>query len=389
MQAFKAYFKIVNKRKSGFLIYFLIFLLISIVITNSLAGISSQSFSETKSSMAFYAEENTPLVQGLKDYLGKNAMLVDIPDTQQDIQDALFYNQITYALRVPQGFTDSFINGGSVSLQKKVVPAQSHEMYTDLLINRYLNMAQLYLKSLPGATQEQIVKNVAKNMEEQASVNIASLASQQDTSYISYYFQYLCYAISAIIIMGVTSVMMTFNEADLMNRNTVSPVCQTNMNLQLFLGNIVFGLLIWVLMCVIAFALYGKFTLNTGTLLLCLNALGITIASLSIGFLVGKLVRNHGAQGAAVNVISLGLSFLAGVFVPQSMLGGQVLAIASFTPHYWYVKAVEGLREMTVFSSQNVQPIVYDILIQLGFAAAILVISLVLTKQRKIANAYN
>ena len=390
MQAFKAYFKIVNKRKSGFLIYLIIFLLISIVITNALSGTVSQTFSETKSHMAFFSGENTPLVQGLKEYHAKNAVLEDVPDTQQDIQDALFYSHINYVLRVPQGFTDSFINGdGSVTLQKKVAPGQSHEMFTDLLINRYLNTAQLYLKNLPDFTQEQIAQNVAKDMEEQSSVNMVSIPNQQDTLYISFYFQYLCYAIMAITIMGVTSVMMTFNEADLMNRNTVSPMRQTSMNMQLFLGNIAFGVVIWLLLCILAFALYGKFTINTGALLLCLNALAITIASLSIGFLLGKLIKNHGTQGAAVNVISLGLSFLAGVFVPQSMLGQQVLTIASFTPNYWYVKAVEELRAMAVFSSQNITPVVYDILIQLGFAVAILIVALVLTKQRNIANAYS
>jgi ABC-type multidrug transport system, permease component len=390
MQAFKAYFKIVNKRKSGFLVYFIIFLLISVVITNSLAGMTGQAFSQAKSNIAFYSAENTPLVQGLKDYLSKNAVLVDVPDTQQDIQDALFYQKVSYVLRVPQGFTDSFMqNTGSVTLQKQVYPGQSFEMYTDMLVNRYLNTAQLYLKNLPGITQDQIVQNVAKNLEQQATVNMAKVASQQDSNFVSYYFQYLAYAIMAIVIMGVTSVMMTFNEADLQNRNIISPVRQTSMNMQLFLGNMVFGLFVWLALCIISFILYGKITLNTGTMLLCLNALALTLVSLSIGFLAGKFIQNHGAQGAIVNVISLGLSFISGVFVPQDMLGNQVLAIASFTPNYWYVRAVADLRDMTVFSSQNVTPVVYDMLIQLGFAAAILIIALLLTKQRKLANAYS
>lgn len=390
MQAFSAYFKIVNKRKGGFLVYFIIFLLISIVITNSLSQTTTQAFSQTKSYIAFYSAENTPLTQGLQNYLSKNAVLVNVPDTEEDIQDALFYSRVTYVLRIPQGFTDSFMNGSNTALlQKKVVPGQAHEMYTDQLVNRYLNTVRLYLTSLPNASMEQATQSAAKDMEAQASAEMASTASQQDTNFISYYFQYLCYAIMAIVIMGVTSVMMTFNEADLQNRNTVSPMRQTSLNMQIFLGNMVFGLLVWAALSLISFALFGKVTLNTGTLLLCLNALALTIASLSIGFLVGSFIKSPGSQGAIINVISLGLCFISGVFVPQSMLGQQVLSIASFVPNFWYVKAVESLRDMTVFSSQNVMPLVYDMLIQLGFAAAILIISLLITKQRKLANAYS
>jgi ABC-2 type transport system permease protein len=38
------------------------------------------------------------------------------------------------------------------------------------------------------------------------------------------------------------------------------------------------------------------------------------------------------------NVVALGMSFLCGVFVPQSMMGERVLRIAHFLPAYWYVR---------------------------------------------------
>ncbi|MEI6101567.1 MAG: ABC transporter permease, partial [Eubacteriales bacterium] len=134
MQVFKAYFKIVNKRKSALLIYFMIFIIISIVITSQLGGASTQSFSQTKSSIAFYNAENTPLVDGLKSFLAKNAVLVNIPDNEDDIQDALFYNKVSYVLRVPQGFTDSFIQGNNtVTLQKRVVPSSQSEGFVAFL----------------------------------------------------------------------------------------------------------------------------------------------------------------------------------------------------------------------------------------------------------------
>jgi len=132
-----------------------------------------------------------------------------------------------------------------------------------------------------------------------------------------------------------------------------------------------------------SFIMYGGVTLNEGTILLCLNALVFTFTALSIGFLAGKFIRSLGAQAAIANVVSLGMSFISGVFVDQELLGKTVLNIASFTPSYWYVKAVGDIRSTVEFSAQNVAPIVNSMLIQLGFAAALLIIALAVSKQRR------
>ena len=43
------------------------------------------------------------------------------------------------------------------------------------------------------------------------------------------------------------------------------------------------------------------------------------------------------------NILGLGMSFLCGIFVPQSMLGEKVLAIGRFLPAYWNVRIVNML----------------------------------------------
>jgi ABC-2 type transport system permease protein len=389
MQVFKAYFKVVNKRKGSLLIFFFIFLLIAVSLTNALGTVNMQTFDQTKSNIAFYSQENTPLVNGLKEYLNHNAVIVNIPDNQQDIQDALYYGQISYILRIPQGFSQDFLNGQNVKLTKTSASGQTGGVYMDMMVNRYLNTAQLYIKNIPGITQEQIAASVAQNIESQASVDLNNYGKPADTNILSYYFRFLAYAIMAMMIMGVTTVMMAFSKADLQNRNMCAPVRQLYFNLQILLGNIAFALLVWAGLCALTFLLSGKAAADIGTLLLCLNALALTFVSLSIGFLAGKFIRSTGAQGAITNVISLGLCFLGGVFVSQDLLGSSVLTVASFTPPYWYVKAVNDIRNMVVFNADNVMPVVYAILIQFGFAAAILIVALVLSKQKKLANAYS
>ncbi len=391
MQVFKAYFKILRSRIIGLMVYFAIFIALALIITGALAGSGSPAtaFGQTKSYIAFYnMDQDSELVDGLKGYLQNNAHIVDIPDETQRIQDALFYGQVVYVLRVPQGFTQDFMGGKTgTALDKMTAAGSISSVYMDTMVNKYLNTAALYIQNVPGMPQGQLVQNVGRDLSVQADVALNSYARPGDTGNISYYFQYFAYVILAVMIMGVTSFMMVFNESDLRNRNLCSPLKPSKMNLQIVLGNAVFALVVWVILCAVVFIMYGKTTLDTGTLLLCLNALAFTVVGLAIGFLCGKFVKNHGVQAAVTNVISLGICFISGVFVEQELLGKTVLTVSSFTPGYWYVKAVNDIRGMVEFSAQNIAPVIYSILIQLGFALAILIIAMVVTKQKRVSRA--
>jgi ABC-2 type transport system permease protein len=383
MQVFKAYFKIIRKKLPSILIYFGVFVGVSMLITSMMGPRSATAFTESKSNIAFFNNDaGSPITEGLKEYLANNAVFMDIHDDQQSIEDALFGENISYVLRIPAGFTQSFLSGsGGVSLQRTASSASTSSVYMDFMVERYLNLAQLYLKNAPGMTEEQIVDNVSRDLANQAQAVIKTYGNATDTNYLMYYFQYLAYSILAVMIMGVTSFMMAFNDTDLGNRNLCSPMKPANMNLQILLGNATYAAVVWVAMCAVVFVIYGKMPMNAGTALLCINALVMTVVGLSFGFLAGKFVRNPGVQSAITNVVALGISFISGVFVPQELLGKTVLDIARFLPGYWYVKAVQDIRNIVVFNFENMLPVFYSMLIQLGFAAMIFIVALVLAKQ--------
>jgi ABC-2 type transport system permease protein len=386
MQVYKAYFKIIRKRLPSILIYFSIFLLMSLIITSILGNTGSGAFTETRNKIALFNDEpGSPIADGLKEFLAKNEDIVNIPDDKQSTQDALFYGNIVYSLRIPAGFTQSFLSGSKdVMLEKTAASGSTSSIYLDLLVDRYLSIAQLYIKNAPDSTASQIASNVSHDLASQADVVVNAPQNASDTNTMTYYFQYLAYALMAVMIMGVTSFMMAFNDKDLSNRNQCSPMRPSSMNLQIILGNATFALAVWAVQCSMVFLFHGNVTFGMGTVLLVLNALALTIVSLSIGFLAGKFVRNPGVQSAVTNVVSLGTSFISGVFVDQALLGKTVLNIARFTPGYWYVRAVNDIRNTVTFSLQNVQPVLYGMLIQLGFAVTIFIVALVLSKQIKL-----
>jgi ABC-2 type transport system permease protein len=384
MQVFKAYFKIMRSHKISILIYFSLFLFIAVLVSSAVGG-GAAAFAETKSNVAVVnMDKGAALSDGLEAYIRENANVVAVSSDGQGVQDALFSGNVSYVLRIPAGFARSFLGGSAAeSLQRTAASGTTSGVYMDFLVNRYLNMASLYAKNAPGMDAAEIVKGVNTDLANRADVVMKATGNEADTNDLSYYFRYLAYSIMAVMIIGVTTFMMSFNGADLNGRNQCSPMRPLAMNLQIVLGNALFAVSIWAALCAAAFLFYGRAPLTAGTALLCLNALALTAASLSIGFLAGKFIRNHGVQSAVTNVVSLGTCFLSGVFVEQELLGRTVLNIARFTPGYWYVKALDDIRGMAEYSFRNMLPALYAMLIQLGFAAAIFILAMVLAKKIK------
>lgn len=386
MQVFKTYFKIIKKNFISIIIYFVVFAAVSVMITASIQSQTNAAFSATKKRIAIFNEENqdSSIINGLMQYLSENAQIVNLADGAESIQDALFYNNVDYVLRIPNGFTDSLTSGNnSVQLERTTTASSAAGMSIDLLINKCLNLTRFYLKNMPGISVSDAVSHVSKDLSVISDVSFQANTEQATTVNISYYFQFAAYPLLAILIMGITTIMLVFNEPNITRRNMCTPLSPFRMNLQIFLGNAAFAFTVWIAICILNFILYGHVTFGYGVILLCINALVFTVVCLAIGFLAGKYIRSGVAQSAFANVIALGISFISGIFVPQELLSEPVLKIASFTPGLWYVKAVNGIRDINTFTFQNMIPVINDMLIQLAFAAACILVALVATKQKR------
>lgn len=386
MIVFKTYFKIIKKLSSQLSIYLVIFLGLAVLF--SFMGSTNQvdKFTQSKTRVAFINnDEHSVLIKNFKDFLEKRSIYVDIEDKTEKLQDALFFREVEYIARIPAGFTAAIMSGKDTMIDKTVVSGSTSSIYTDMLINKYFNTAKLYVKNYKSITQEELVKQIEKDLSVETNVEIMTSGGKAvDTSETENYFNYLAYILISVIILGVSSIMMVFNNLNLKRRNLCSPIRNTSINIQILLGNIVFSIACWGLMIILAFILYKDKMFNINTLYFCINSLVLTLTILSMSFLVGIVIKSKNAQSGISNVLSLGLCFLSGVFVPQNLLGENVLAIAKFTPTYWYVKANRVIGNLTNFSADNLAPVITSLLIELGFAIALVSIALVMSKRKQL-----
>lgn len=383
MQVFKAFFLVIRKNMVSMLVYMFVFIFLIILMTLFYQQAPSLGFNARKVQIALInQDQGHPFSDGLADWLAQESVLIDIPDSTTRLQDALFYREVSYILRIPAGFGTRFLQGDyETGLIRTQVPDSYTGVQMDLLVERYLNLAALYNEM--GSTDAAALSDAVKNdMKIAAEVSMHTASENSGSDRMGFYYLYLAYTIIAVMSLGVTTVMLVFNKNDLRRRNLSSPVSLISFNKQLVLGFLVFALGFWLLVFILSILLTGSSNISK-LLLLGLNALVFILACLSLGFFISQFVRSRAAQIAIANVLALGTSFISGVFVPREFLGKTVQTIASFTPTYWYTRAVYEINGLSQYPLSSLSGYAVNILIQLGFAVALLAVALVVIKNKR------
>lgn len=384
MKVFKLYFKLLRKSIPTLLVYIGIFLLITIMFTLSMKDTTSTIFEETKVRTAFINyDENSSLLREFKSYLGNSSEFIEIDEDIEGMQDALFFREVTYILTIPKGFTEDFLRGKDPSFKKYTVPDSATNHNVDMAVNNFLNTARVYRNNIENITEEALVEKITQDLDIQVNVDLYSgKVEKEDNSLQVFYYNYLVYAILSVLILGISSIMISFTDLDIRRRNYASPISLYSIQFQQILGHITFSLICVVLFAIIGSILNAQSPFEKTSMLFILNLTMFTLAALSIAYLVGSLTKSREITNGIANVLGLGMSFVSGVFVPMEFLGETTIQIAKFTPAYWYTTANSAIGNLSNFTWEHLLPIYSNMLIQLGFALAIFTISMVINKKK-------
>jgi len=394
MPVFKAYIQIIRKNAPLLLMYLGIVVGLAVMMTIFNAQSPQTGFSGSQVRTAIFNDDEkagSALVAGLADYLAQTAEIIDLADDPQKIRDALFFGEVSYILRVPDGFSELLHLKGPAAvakLERMAAPDSTTALYMDMLVNKYLSTVRLYQAGLPEATDNEIARLALANLAISTPVELSGQTSFPGSyENIVYYFNYLAYALLSILILGVSTCMITFNGLDLKRRNLCSPVSIRSLNLQILAGNLTFSFGSWLVMILVSLILYRGAMLTGTGFWLALNSFAFMLVGLCLSLLIGYTLKSRNAQAAVANVLTLGTSFIAGVFVPQELLGHSVLQIARFTPTYWFVRANVAIGGLDTFDWSSLGDIRLAILIQLGFAGIFLAAATVLVYRKRQAAA--
>ncbi len=385
MQAFKAYFKILKKNISSVLIYAVLFVILTVLYSSRIGGDDNLFVADQVPAVIINEDEDSNLIRGLTEYLEQYVTYVKLKKGDS-LQDALYYGEVAYILTIPKGFTEEFLQDGKGKLTKLTAPESVDAVTVDNAVDNYFHMAKIYHSYLSGLDEEQLNSLVQTSLKQSTEVQLTDKVMDSvsaSNNFNKTYFNYLGYIITAAFIMCVSIIMFSFNNIDIRRRHTAAPITNRRLNLQLIFANFLYVLMFMILFILTGLLLNRNRMININTMLYWLNAMVFAIVALSISYLVGSSVSSKKAIAALSTALSLGLAFLSGMFVPQELLGASVLRVASFTPSYWFVKANNMIENISTVNWNTFSGIAGAMLIQLGFAAAILSITLVITKRKR------
>ncbi len=366
MIVFKNYFKVAKPFLPMIIIYTCIFVAIATITSTN--GIQTDTvYQANQTNIAFINRDNdTKLTKAFLHYIKDNAHYIDLKDDESEMRDALFFRKVDYIMIIPKNFTEDFLNQKDVKIETMDIPDSYTSIYSKTLMNRYLNTAQLYLKS--DMSLEDIVQSIQKDLNQHSPIEMKKGNVHEQISSASSFYNFSNFTFQSITIVVIAMVMLSFHEEKVKKRSLVSATSYQSFNRQLLLANIITALGIWLLYVVVSLILYQQAMLTYQGLLLILNSLIFMIFVFTLSFFLTIITNRKTVIDGISTVIGLGTSFIAGAFVPQELLSDFVLSIAKLTPSYWYISNNNEIAKISSLSWETLQPIMINMTIILGFA---------------------
>ena len=379
MTVFKGHMKIIGQNKMLILLYVAIFFGCTILF-QSTAGKTETSYQAEKLNIGIVDEDGGSLAESLTEYLGNLHHLIPIENDVSEIQEKLYYREVDYVVRIPKNFYKKCIEGDE-KLSVTKIPDTYSGSYVDQQINSFLNNARTYQAS--GFTEAES----ASALEKTQSVKVTfsnDEKSIEDAPYV-YYFRYMPYLFLALFGFVMGNILIVFHNSDLKKRMAASPVSGRRQSLEGILCMSLEGLTLWIFVIVIGILFYGRdFYTSENFVYYLLNSASMLFVDIALAYLMGTIAPNRDALTGIANIISLGMCFLGGVFVPLEFMGSHVKAVSHFLPIYWYEKANDLLANFAHMTVSIREQFFKAVIIQLVFVGAFICLTLVIEKYKRV-----
>lgn len=362
----------------------LIYIGLFLVLLTFFAGSNTQNntFEAERLSVSVIDMDNTEESKALIDFIGQRHDLVDIENDKDTILDALYYEKTDYILNIKEGYSEKISNGKTNELFTNYkIPDSYTGVFVDNLVNQYVSTLSAYIAG--GNTTNEALAKTEALLSEEADVTVHTFSDNRSGAEdypikTAYYFQFMAYIILSVLITILSSVILKINKKEIRNRTNCSCLTVTSQTAQIILGSTVIVAVIWGIFIAASLIMNGG-AITEKHLLAVLNSFVFTIVSAGIAILIAAVAPKSNAVNVISNIVSLGMSFLCGVFVDQSLLGEGVLSASRFLPAYWYIRANNMLSGMSdeVFSINSFMSFVG---IEAIFAVALFAIIILINK---------
>lgn len=380
MTVFKGFLQVLI-RNIAFVILFTTIMVVMGLTVFQTSPSSSGDFTPSKPTVLVINRGNdTALTRSFNSYLAGQTKKADTGTSEREIDDALYYQTLSYVVYLPHDFTTTILKGEKPVVEVKS-RASSESASAEVLVSRFLRLATGYGQYLTD--EDELVKAVNSSLKLDSKVSLTSHLDQKTLHNVTALYNFGSYTLLAGGAYVITMILAAFSVVNIRKRTLVSPARPIRIDLSLIAGcALIVAFLVALNVLLVRILLPGiADTGREGLYALNIAAFGLPV--LAIGFFIAKITNNKEALGAIINVVALASAFLCGAFIPRELMPDAVVAIGKVLPSFYYIDNNNALAEMTSFTGATASQFWENIGVQVGYALALWIGAAILTRLRR------
>ena len=370
MTVYKYFLKIAYKNKTIALIYIAVFLILAVINSNN-AIEREKGFVESRLNIGIIDYCNSERSTSLGDYLKKKNNIVEVNGEEEYIKEIIFLEIADAVVIIPENFDEKVINREeSINIYMDNRKIESIQIQNQ--INKFLSFANITYEN-----GEFALYDVNNALDETVEVNMVKDNNFRDSKAVirvKYIFNFIGYITLAIYIAVIGFVMNDFRKDNISQRMKTSSKKFLKFNKEMYLGHLSVAGIITSVLIIASIILIRDYIGEIYFTKYVVNLIVFSISVLCLTFLINNITKNKYIVNAISTVLSLGMSFVSGVIVPQEALSKNALVLAKFFPMYYFVR-VNNMEVNSILEIGN------GLLMQLLFAVVFLLIGIYFSKK--------
>lgn len=389
MSTLRTALRIVWGHRLHILVYLVMLSLIGLMTGMSTHDSSVAEPSTVTARVAVIDRDSSAVSQGLADYLERIGEPTELEDSRRAIQDATADGRVEYIVIIPRGYQDELVRSVTAGeepprLETVISYSSTAGSLMDVRTGSYLGQVADYLRSLTD-DPAQAVALAQTSMQAQGATEIIAPTAAPLPASLSVFIRFSTYPVLVYAVVTISVLMSSLRARPVLARTTASPTSSRSRSLGLLAACGLLGLLDWVWIMGLGLAVFTPEDLPGSAprvAIVAVAMLAYTAVAVALGFLIGQLGLGRQWADAIGNIGGMAMSFLAGAWVPLSLLPDALVAVARLTPGYWAQEAITGAATVESTSWERLAPLLADCGLCLLFAVAIAVVAMVVGRTR-------
>lgn len=359
MPVFKLYLKLCLEKWKLLLIYFVIGCAQFISISMNMGPMQQDQSYTQMIHIGVMNMDTSQSSASLISYLQKQYH-VDMIETKEELEAALFYRAVAITLEIPENFKATFDSLGitydTYNLDAMIVKQS---------IEEYLHTLHSYQILYPNASSSQIEEMIQPILSLTTDTKYVVEDNRKEYQNLANMMKFSAYTSFSTLFACIGYAMYTLQEKAPFQRILCSPIRISSIILQSYLATGAITIIVYVLYMVGISSFYMPYICSKDGLVMLWICFLLHITLGSIVFMISCLLSLKKDISIDVytilgNLLPLVCSFIGGVFVQQKYMPDYILKLASFTPTYWFVQALDAVTTGTYTIQVIISSIVFS-----------------------------